>query len=126
MTARKRKQRLPPSIGTAWWAAQNRIKRLREMWEAGILTAEKIAATLGTTKGAVIGQARRRGYRARRETTKPAAAAPKREPMSSGAGCAWPIGDPALPGFSFCGAHDVLPGFPYCEKHKRIAYTKAG
>jgi GcrA cell cycle regulator len=34
--------------------------------------------------------------------------------------CRWPIGDPKLPGFHFCGAR-AQPGRPYCELHTRMA-----
>ncbi len=37
-----------------WWKAENRIERLRELWDQGMTTA-KIAAELGTSKGAVTG-----------------------------------------------------------------------
>ena len=36
--------------------------------------------------------------------------------------CCWPIGDPKLPGFSFCGT-SIIPGRPYCEEHSNLAYT---
>ena len=36
--------------------------------------------------------------------------------------CCWPIGDPKLPGFAFCGT-SIMPGRPYCEKHSILAYT---
>ena len=36
--------------------------------------------------------------------------------------CCWPIGDPKLPGFSFCGTR-IIPGRPYCEEHSNLAYT---
>lgn len=36
--------------------------------------------------------------------------------------CKWPIGDPLLPGFGFCGRHS-MDGSPYCEDHhKRGTY----
>lgn len=35
--------------------------------------------------------------------------------------CRWPIGDPAKPGFGFCG-HRASPGVPYCAAHCRLAY----
>lgn len=35
--------------------------------------------------------------------------------------CHWPIGDPAKPGFYFCGGLAV-EGFPYCIQHSRLAY----
>ncbi len=35
--------------------------------------------------------------------------------------CKWPIGDPALPGFGFCGAR-AFASFPYCQHHVALAY----
>lgn len=35
--------------------------------------------------------------------------------------CRWPIGDPQLPDFHFCGKNKV-PGLPYCEFHARRAF----
>lgn len=35
--------------------------------------------------------------------------------------CKWPIGDPALDDFHFCGHHS-REGGPYCQYHSRIAY----
>lgn len=40
-----------------------------------------------------------------------------------GPSCCWPIGDPGMPGFHFCGAHPV-PGKPYCAEHCAVAYVK--
>lgn len=37
--------------------------------------------------------------------------------------CKWPIGDPGLPGFHFCGRRSG-EGVPYCERHCRIAYPE--
>jgi GcrA cell cycle regulator len=38
--------------------------------------------------------------------------------------CKWPIGDPAQPGFAFCGRAGA-PGIPYCAEHARVAYQPA-
>lgn len=38
--------------------------------------------------------------------------------------CRWPIGDPARPGFGFCGGR-AATGLPYCDEHCRIAYQPA-
>jgi GcrA cell cycle regulator len=38
--------------------------------------------------------------------------------------CRWPIGDPSLPDFFFCGGKAV-GGLPYCGYHSRIAYQPA-
>jgi GcrA cell cycle regulator len=35
--------------------------------------------------------------------------------------CRWPIGDPQLPDFHFCGKTKVA-GLPYCEFHARRAF----
>jgi hypothetical protein len=35
--------------------------------------------------------------------------------------CKWPIGDPAQPGFGFCGGRRAH-GLPYCEAHASTAY----
>jgi GcrA cell cycle regulator len=35
--------------------------------------------------------------------------------------CRWPIGDPQLADFHFCGRNKVT-GLPYCEAHARRAY----
>jgi GcrA cell cycle regulator len=35
--------------------------------------------------------------------------------------CRWPIGDPTLADFGFCGAR-CAPGVPYCTHHAQIAY----
>lgn len=38
--------------------------------------------------------------------------------------CRWPIGDPQLADFHFCGKGKV-PGLPYCEVHARRAFQPA-
>lgn len=38
--------------------------------------------------------------------------------------CKWPVGDPLLPDFNFCG-NDVGEGGPYCTYHSRLAYQPA-
>lgn len=36
--------------------------------------------------------------------------------------CRWPIGDPQLPGFHFCG-EIKQDGYPYCKRHAAQATT---
>jgi len=37
--------------------------------------------------------------------------------------CRWPLGDPSLPGFGYCGA--LAPGGgPYCLGHRQVAYRQ--
>jgi GcrA cell cycle regulator len=38
--------------------------------------------------------------------------------------CRWPIGDPQMADFHFCGKNKV-PGLPYCEFHARRAFQPA-
>lgn len=153
-----------------------RIERLRKLWEEG-LSASQIAADLGgISRNAVIGKIHRLGlsgrvkaptpqrrgrkqrlvakpvYRAPRRTVigntvlktiarpepqavartepEPAPAAeaeivPLREPVGlldlREQHCRWPIGDPAEPGFRFCGQPSPI-GQPYCAAHARRAY----
>jgi GcrA cell cycle regulator len=35
--------------------------------------------------------------------------------------CRWPIGDPTVGDFGFCG-NKAVDGLPYCPAHARIAY----
>ncbi|MGO9547084.1 MAG: GcrA family cell cycle regulator [Rhodomicrobium sp.] len=37
--------------------------------------------------------------------------------------CRWPIGDPKLPGFHFCGRF-TAPACPYCSHHAGLAYQQ--
>ena len=39
----------------------------------------------------------------------------------SDAKCRWPIGDPGMPEFFFCGGPSI-EGAPYCSYHSRVAY----
>ena len=39
--------------------------------------------------------------------------------------CRWPIGDPGMPDFFFCGGKPA-EGLPYCAHHARIAYQPVG
>jgi GcrA cell cycle regulator len=38
--------------------------------------------------------------------------------------CKWPIGDPALDTFTFCGRRSGGEG-PYCHEHAQVAYQPA-
>jgi GcrA cell cycle regulator len=38
--------------------------------------------------------------------------------------CRWPLGDPMLADFHFCG-HDVRDGSPYCTYHSKLAFQPA-
>lgn len=40
--------------------------------------------------------------------------------------CRWPLGDPRLHGFCYCGAPsaDLAAGKPYCRDHSKLAYVQ--
>ncbi|WP_127077806.1 GcrA family cell cycle regulator [Rhodomicrobium lacus] len=38
--------------------------------------------------------------------------------------CRWPLGDPAEPGFAFCGCR-AEPGRSYCKNHRQLAFQRA-
>ena len=42
----------------------------------------------------------------------------------SGSGCHWPIGDPRLPGFGFCGAKTAPGRQPYCAHHQAAGHER--
>ncbi|MFN4089478.1 MAG: GcrA family cell cycle regulator [Alphaproteobacteria bacterium] len=100
------------------------IASLENFWNEGLPTTE-IGRRLGMSKNAVIGKAHRLGLSGRpspiRRESRPAR--PVRR--FAGPACQWPIGDPRLPEFHFCG-EPVLPGKPYCASHCAVAYTRSG
>lgn len=132
----------------AW--TEDRVDLLKKLWTDG-LSASQIARQLGdVTRNAVIGKVHRLGLSGRgsparserpRAVTVPKPQAkpvfikpvPAQNPVVLENGefatvatlkdnmCKWPIGDPAAPGFRFCG-HPTTPGTPYCEAHARLAY----
>jgi GcrA cell cycle regulator len=107
-----------------------RINLLTSLWQEG-KTASQIAAILGegVSRNAVIGKAHRLGL-----TGRPSPIKNKVEPEEKKSGatiltlndrmCKWPIGDPRVAGFHFCGK-GVLVGFPYCNEHAVKAYQPA-
>ena len=127
-----------------------RVELLKKLWQDG-LSASQIAKQLGgVTRNAVIGKVHRLGLSGRATPSKPQRTtfkAPRRiaEPVSSspvpptpvryvdeapgtatvltlGAHmCKWPIGDPSMDNFTFCGRRSEETG-PYCHEHATIAY----
>ena len=43
-------------------------------------------------------------------------------PRKAAPSCSWPIGDPKLLGFKFCGAKRAI-GKSYCAEHMKLAYA---
>lgn len=80
-------------------------------------TRREIAAAVGRTRNAVIGQLSRLGYSEKRPEE------PRRSEAPPATCCQWPIGNPGDENFHFC-AEGVRHGKPYCETHFAIAYRK--
>lgn len=101
----------------AW--TDERVAQLKQLWEAGVGTAE-IGERLGMTKNAIIGKAHRIGLKARR-------ASPRRSRAQllklNGQTCQWPSGDPGTAEFRFCGT-PAIRGKSYCPDHYARAYIR--
>ena len=123
---------------TTW--DEKKLEELEKLWGQG-LPISKIGEILGVSRNAIAGKAHRLGLpkrnspisksgdpRKNRETSSKNTIQQLplkimlREVEWSRNRCCWPIGDPKLPGFSFCGT-SIIPGRPYCEEHSNLAYT---
>ena len=121
------------------WDEKN-LERLKKLWDDG-LPITKIGLELGVSRNSIAGKAHRLGLPKRNSPISKSGEPRKnkitsnfeaskelplkillREVEWSRNRCCWPIGDPKLPGFSFCGT-SIMPGRPYCEEHSNLAYT---
>ena len=121
------------------WDEKN-LDRLKKLWDEG-LPITKIGLELGVSRNAIAGKAHRLGLPKRNSPISKSGEPRKNKSISdfetskelplkillrevewSRNRCCWPIGDPKLPGFSFCGI-SIIPGRPYCEEHSNLAYT---
>ncbi len=138
----------PPftEINGGLWT-ETRLRILKTLWEGG-LSASEIAGQLGgITRNAVIGKIHRLGLsgRARKKSSESEPGIGKTRTLSTikrqllaseelasldhrvsleeldSSTCHWPVGDPSLGSFKFCGA-PTLNDFPYCAAHSRIAF----
>ena len=119
---------------------EEKLNKLKKLWDQG-LPITKIGIEIGVSRNAIAGKAHRLGLPKRNspisksgDPRKNQETSPKnstqqlplkimlREVEWSRNRCCWPIGDPKLPGFSFCGT-SIIPGRPYCEEHSNLAYT---
>lgn len=119
---------------------EHKLNKLKQLWDEG-LPITKIGIEIGVSRNAIAGKAHRLGLpkrnspisksgdpRKNRETSSKNTIQQLplkimlREVEWSRNRCCWPIGDPKLPGFSFCGT-SIIPGRPYCEEHSNLAYT---
>jgi GcrA cell cycle regulator len=106
------------------------IDILLHLITAGIVTIEQIEQVAGlvpiqTNGGAEPSvSAPEQSAKARIEAAAPAGSSPTTaeqvRALRPGV-CHWPVGDPAQPGFHFCGASVVTR--PYCGLHRTLAYT---
>lgn len=114
----------------------DRIEKLKELWDSGQSASQIAAALGGVTRNAVIGKAHRLGLQSRPSPVKnespEAPPKPVKEPAAEPANritllelneriCKWPIGHPGDDDFHFCG-RESQPGVPYCPRHCEIAY----
>ena len=119
---------------------EKKLNKLKSLWDQG-LPITKIGLELGVSRNAIAGKAHRLGLPKRNSPISKSGEPRKNEnkadiqtdkelPLKlllrdvewSRNRCCWPLGDPKLPGFSFCGT-SIIPGRPYCEEHSKLAYT---
>ena len=119
---------------------EEKLNKLRKLWDEG-LPITKIGNLLGVSRNAIAGKAHRMGLPKRnspisksgdlrKNQSQKTSETKKHLPLKimlrdvewSRNRCCWPIGDPKLPGFAFCGT-PIIPGRPYCEEHSNLAYT---
>lgn len=116
---------IPPSVWT-----EERLADLKRLWSEG-LSITQIGLEIGVSRNAVVGKVHRMGLPKRQSpivrSDKPVE--PPRRKLSPIAvaewdrhKCCWPIGDPRLEDFHFCG-DKIVDGRPYCEAHCSLAYT---
>ena len=119
---------------------EDKLNKLRKLWDSG-LPITKIGNEIGVSRNAIAGKAHRMGL-PKRNSPISKSGDPRKNQKSNNLEnskalplkimlrdvewsrnrCCWPIGDPKLPGFSFCGT-SIFPGRPYCEEHSNLAYT---
>ena len=120
----------------------SKLKELEDLWKQGH-PISKIGEILGVSRNSVAGKAHRMGLPKRNSPISKSGDPRKNQETNNSDNsrelplkimlrdvewsrnrCCWPIGDPKLPGFSFCGT-SIIPGRPYCEEHSNLAYTNA-
>ena len=119
---------------------EDKLNKLKKLWDDG-LPITKIGNELGVSRNSIAGKAHRMGLPKRNSPISKSGELRKNQskknletnrdlPLKimlrnvewSRNRCCWPIGDPKLPGFAFCGT-PITPGRPYCEEHSNLAYT---
>lgn len=134
------------------WTAE-RVDILKKCWAGGLSASQTAGELGGCTRNAVIGKASRMGLlqpdkppqvgtitrppRAKKDRfiqPPPKIVKPVLPPDESEFAvsiddigmeqCRYPLGDPSLPGFMFCGA-GKMESSPYCTRHHRLTHTRA-
>ena len=118
---------------------EDKLNKLKKLWDEG-LPITKIGNEIGVSRNAIAGKAHRMGLPKRNSPISKSGDPRKNQDVNvvnskqlplkillrevewSRNRCCWPIGDPKLPGFYFCGT-SIVPGRPYCEEHSNLAYT---
>ncbi len=118
---------------------EDKLNKLKKLWDEG-LPITKIGNEIGVSRNAIAGKAHRMGLPKRNSPISKSGDPRKNQAVNvenskqlplkillrevewSRNRCCWPIGDPKLPGFYFCGT-SIVPGRPYCEEHSNLAYT---
>ncbi len=119
---------------------EDKLNKLRKLWDDG-LPITKIGNEIGVSRNAIAGKAHRMGLPKRNSPISKSGDPRKNQKTNNSDNsrklplkimlrdvewsrnrCCWPIGDPKLPGFLFCGT-SIIPGRPYCEEHSNLAYT---
>jgi GcrA cell cycle regulator len=128
-----------PSTAHATWTA-DRVELLKTLWLDGLSASQIARAMGGATRNSILKKVQRLGLSGRAVGAKASVyAVPMTLLLEPEAGsmpavatvftlgahmCKWPIGDPALDNYTFCGRR-AMEGEPYCEDHAAIAYQPA-
>lgn len=117
-------------LGLSGRATTSRMKSMRPRHQRNATAAAMTKRTNGGKPrfGSIGGPGARLGYPVEAEPYVPPAeeleiplAERKSIQTLTECSCRWPIGDPQLADFHFCGK-DKVPGLPYCEFHARRAF----
>ena len=112
--------------GSIW--PEPRVAYLQALVEGGIFSYAEIAQTMGVSKNAVIGKARRMGFEGPRSVGirggPPSTMLERLDALDlfpKASACVFPIGEPGHAGFHFCG-DAAIEGKAYCALHYKLTF----